>query len=231
MKKIFAIGLSVFVPLSLSFAQPKLKVVEGASFDLGEVFQGEKVERKLTIKNVGSEPLVIERIQPSCGCTATLLADKNVNPGKTTSLSITFDSKNFSGPVHKTVSIFSNDPDSATKEIVFTANVARALESTPPYFYFRPSTMDTTLSSYVVLKNVSDKPIEIRAVLCDEPGAKFDLRQKKLSQGESTQLSLTFTPSRTGYIYRDIVINTSHPKQPQFVIKLVCNVQGAKKTK
>jgi hypothetical protein len=228
MKKNFVVCCAFLLISNLAFAQPKLRIVEGSKFDLGEVFQGEKIEHKLTLKNVGDKPLVIEKVQASCGCTATLLADKTVKPRKTTSLSITFDSKTFSGTVHKSVSVFSNDPDTASREITFTANVIRVLESNPPYIYFPPSKLDTTLKNTVVLKNVSGKPIEILGVTCDEPGVEIELRKKELDSGEATLLSITFTPSRLGYIYKDVIVKTSHPKQPQFTMKLVCNVQAKK---
>ncbi len=229
MKKVFVLWFSVLVPLSISFAQPKLQVVEGSTLDLGEMFQGEKVERNLTIKNVGNKPLVIDRVQASCGCTATLLADKNVEPGKTTSLLVSFDSKNFSGIIHKSVSIFSNEPDSATREIRFTANVTRLLESSPPIFSLSTTRTDTTLTSSVLLKNLSNKSIEILGITCDEPGTKFNLKKKELNPGEAVQLTLTFTPSRIGYVYKQVVVKTSHPKQAQFTMYLVCNVQASRK--
>lgn len=228
MKKLSMLSLLVLLVLTSSFAKPKIKILGGASFDFGEIYKGEKVERKVTVKNIGNQMLVINKVQASCGCTAALLSDKNVKPGKTTSLSITFDSKSFSGEVHKNVLVYSNDPRDSSVEIKFTAKIIQVLEATPPYFYFMPGRLDSTMTSSVILKNLSNEPVDILSVTCAEPLARFELRKNKLAPGEATQLFLSYTPSKIGSVYKDVVIKTSHPKQPELTMKLVCNVRKPK---
>lgn len=228
MKRILTLALFVAAAVCTGHAQPKLEVVGADSFSFGDLYKGEKVDRKVTLRNTGSQPLVIERVQASCGCTAVLLADKNVEPGKTTSVSISFDSKSFAGPVHKNVFVLSNDPRVPSKEIKFSARVIQVLEAQPPYLYFKPSRLDSTLSTYTVLKNLSDQTVEILGVTSDESGAKFNLRKNTLAPGEMTQLAVTFTPTKAGYVYKDVVIRTSHPKQSELTLKLVCNVLASR---
>lgn len=228
MKQLSIFTIACFSSFGLLFAQPKIEIVGGDSFNFGELYKGEKVERKVTIKNAGKETLLIERVHASCGCTAALLADKNVAPGKTTALSISFDSKNFSGEQRKNVFVYSNDPSASAKEITFTAKVIQVIEATPPYFYFMPGKVDSTMENSATLKNISDKPVEILSVTSVDPLAKFALRKNKLAPGESTQLSVTFTPSKIGYVSSDVLVKTSHPKQPEFAMKLVCNVRRPK---
>ena len=72
-------------------------------FDLGKIDRGVVAKKELTIKNAGTEKLVLGNVEVSCGCTGTVVSNKELLPGDTTSLLITFNSKNFNGPVHKTV--------------------------------------------------------------------------------------------------------------------------------
>jgi hypothetical protein len=228
MKRIISYTFFTIMCSAVLLAQPKITVVGGASFDFGNVFKGEKVERKLTIKNTGNQTLVIDRVQASCGCTATLLSEKEVKPGKTSTLSVGFDSKNFSGVVHKNVHIYSNDVENSSLEVKFTATVLQVLETNPAYFYFPSGKVDSAMTTKVTVKNSGDKVVDILGVSSDDPVASFTLGKKKLQPGESTEIFATYRPSRTGYVSKDVVIKTSHPKQPELAVKLITNVQRAK---
>jgi hypothetical protein len=227
MKKVTCLSTLVLVCTAVLVAQPKIEIVGGESFDFGPLYKGEKAERKVTIKNVGTQPLVIERVQPSCGCTATILEEKNIPPGKTTSLSVGFDSRNFAGEVHKSVAVYSNDPVAPTKEIRFKVFVKEALTASPPYINFMPGRVDSTMTSSTVLKNMSEETIKILSVTANSPDIVLELKKKELAPGESVPLIATFTPSKVGYAYHDVVIKTNHPKQTELTLKLVCNVLRA----
>jgi hypothetical protein len=225
MKTILYLFTLLFINSAVVFAQPKIEIVGGETLDFGAIYKGDKIDRKVTIKNVGTETLVIERVQPSCGCTATLLEEKNIPPGKTTSLSIGFDSKNFTGVVHKSVTVFSNDPTFASKEIRFQASIQEALTVSPPYIFFMPGKVDSTMTSTTTLKNTSDETIKSVSSTVGE--MKFDIKKKSLAPGETTPLTAAFTPTKIGYVNGDIVITTSHPRQKELTIKFGCNVLRA----
>lgn len=227
MKRATSLSTLVLICTMAVLAQPKIEIVGGESMDFGTVFKGEKIERKVKIKNVGTQLLVIERVQPSCGCTATILEEKNIPPGKTTSLSVGFDSKNFGGEVHKSVSVYSNDPSAPGKEIRFKVFVKEALTASPPYIYFMAGKVDSTMTTSTTLKNTTEQDIKILSVTSNAPDVVLDLKKKTLAPGEAVPLVVTFTPSKTGYVNHDITIRTSHEKQPEVTLKLVCNVLRA----
>src|SRR5512135_672795 len=82
---------------SMLHAQPVLKVGEGTSLDFGTIYRGEQFERKLTLKNTGTDTLLLGNVEASCGCTGTMLSSNRLAPGESGSLLIKFNSKNFSG--------------------------------------------------------------------------------------------------------------------------------------
>lgn len=222
------VALLSIIALTAAVAQPKITVVDGTDIDFGDVYQGQKIDRKVTIKNTGDKQLVIDNVQAGCGCTATLLAERNLDPGKTTSLQITFDSKNFWGPTHKDVRVFSNDSAQTPLMIKFSANVLQVLTPNPTYFYFLNGKIDSTMTSTIKLKNASKERIKILEVKSDIEQSAFKLKDKDLKPGEETELTATFTPAKLGYVSRDVTIKTTHPKQPELTIKLFCNVTREK---
>lgn len=228
MSRYFAVLILTSFFVSAAIAQPKIEIVEGAEFSFGEIFRGDKVNKKLTVKNAGDQELIIERVHAPCGCTATLLGDKNVPPGGTTSLSVGFDSKNFSGTVHKDAYVQSNDPTTPSLRIRFSAKILQALEASPAYFYFQEGRVDSTMTTKVKLRNVTDQPIKILEVKTAVPQTKLNVPKKNLKAGEETEITLTFTPSRVGYVNQDVIVKTSHPKQPELALKLMCNVLSTK---
>jgi hypothetical protein len=101
------------------------------SFDFGSVAQGTKVVREIEIKNTGTADLIIQRVSPSCGCTATAVSSPTVKPGASEKIKITFDTSGFFGPKKKTVAIVTNDPENSERVFLLTGNVATGVSTTP----------------------------------------------------------------------------------------------------
>jgi hypothetical protein len=76
------------------------------------------------LTNEGSDTLVVSQVKPSCGCTTVPLPSDRIAPGDSVPLDLTFSSGKMSGVVNKSVSVDSNDPDSARVKVYFTARVA-----------------------------------------------------------------------------------------------------------
>ena len=60
---------------------------------------------------MGNKPLNIKEVKSSCGCTAAVLSSKSLKPGQEGKLNIKFDTKDRSGKVTRTVTVFSDDPE------------------------------------------------------------------------------------------------------------------------
>jgi len=76
--------------------------------DLGTITEGQKMEVSFRFKNVGDKPLVIERVQPSCGCTVADAPKEPIAPGKEGVVKGVFDSNGKVGPNHKTLTVIAN---------------------------------------------------------------------------------------------------------------------------
>lgn len=73
-------------------------------FDFGQVEQG-KATHTFTFKNTGKEPIVIQAVQSSCGCTVPNYSKEPVLPGKKGVVTVTY--KN-AGIISRSVTVVSN---------------------------------------------------------------------------------------------------------------------------
>ena len=91
--------------------------------DLGTITEGQKVEVSFRFKNVGDKPLVIERVQPSCGCTVADPPKEAIAPGGEGVIKGVFDSNGRIGTQHKTMTVFANTAQ--PRDLVFNVIVEK----------------------------------------------------------------------------------------------------------
>ena len=96
---------------------------ETTSKDYGTIKEGQKLEVSFTFKNVGTNPLVIKSVSPSCGCTAAEPPSKPIPPGGSGEITASFDSKDRKGANHKDLFVEANTEGSKTHRLVFDVNV------------------------------------------------------------------------------------------------------------
>lgn len=96
---------------------------EKASYDFGDLAQGEKIEHVFKFTNSGSEPLVITNVEVTCGCTTPRGWPKNpIKPGGTGEITIAFDSTGKIGRQNKVITITSN-AIGASNQVMISGNV------------------------------------------------------------------------------------------------------------
>ncbi len=221
------------LPAVLAFAgattaQPKLQILEGAKFDLGKVDRGTVATKRLTLKNVGNEKLVIGNVEVSCGCTGTVVSSKELKPGDTTSLLITFNSKNFTGQVHKSVWVNANTPEPRTM-IEFSATVMEDLVFSPMQFYFKDAQVERKSTAKITVKNESGKELMITGFRTQLENFTIKYPPKAISPGGSMELTAEFTPKRAMPVLSDgVFITTSSQSQSEVYIYIFGNVKEFK---
>jgi hypothetical protein len=113
---LFAIAISATVflavsnkKLSASSENPKIVFTEDYH-DFGKVEAGPVLEYSFKFTNEGDKPLVIEKVQPSCGCTGATAGEKTeYNEGESGEIKITLNTEGRSGQQHKQVLVYTND--------------------------------------------------------------------------------------------------------------------------
>jgi hypothetical protein len=215
-------------PVTL-YAQPQLKVLEGVSFDLGKVGRGNVSTKRLTLKNMGTDTLKIGQVEVSCGCTGTVVSNKNLGRGDTTSLLITFNSKNFSGPVHKSLTINSNSISAPKTVVEFTANVTEDMTFSSMQFYYKDAEVSRKAYTTVTVKNTSERDLMITGYKTKLEGFVLKYPKSKIAPGESADLIGEYTPAKTVPVLSDgVTISTSSAAQPEVFLYIFGTVKEFK---
>jgi hypothetical protein len=97
--------------------------------NFGNVAEGPTADFTFTFRNTGKEPIILQRVQPACGCTAADYTKEPILPGKTGYVKASYSTQGRPGPFTKTVSVLSN---AGQKTLTFTGNVEKAPTSSVP---------------------------------------------------------------------------------------------------
>jgi hypothetical protein len=229
MKKFLVVALVIALAPLASLAQPQLKVLDGLSFDLGKVGRGSVSTKRLILKNAGSDTLKIGQVEVSCGCTGTVVSNKNLAGGDTTSLLITFNSKNFSGPVHKSVTINSNSVGMPKTIVEFTANVTEDMSFSSMQFYYKDAEVGRKAYTTVTVKNTSENDLLITGYRTKLEGFLLKYPKSKIAPGESADLIGEYTPAKALPVLSDgVTITTSSAAQPEIYLYIFGTVKEFK---
>ena len=93
---------------------------EETEHNFGEIKQGDVVEHTFKFKNTGTQPLVIERVDVTCGCTTPAWTKEPVMPGKTGFVTAKFNSAGKMGQQKKAITVHSNAADGAKYVYIVT---------------------------------------------------------------------------------------------------------------
>ena len=91
----------------------------------GKIQEGQKLDVSFRFKNAGDKPLVITRVQPSCGCTIAEQPTEPVLPQKEGIIKAVFDSDRHVGINNKTLFVFANTKGTQSNELKFSVEVEK----------------------------------------------------------------------------------------------------------
>ncbi len=111
------------------------------TLDLGSFYAGERVERGLSVLNVGSEDLIVSGITVSGAELATAPAGMRIPPGGTRRVTVTFLGQTV-GPYSGELQLLSNDPSTPATRVEVVANVLPA-----PRLYMVPESLQVVLDA------------------------------------------------------------------------------------
>jgi hypothetical protein len=125
MKKLMTLLFIGFVTLSVNaqevkstevVADPNAPVFEFETdvIDYGKIEQNADGVRVFKFKNIGKSPLVISRVQSSCGCTVPKKPSEPIMPGESGEIEVKYDTKRLNG-FSKQITVFSNATEPTKK--------------------------------------------------------------------------------------------------------------------
>jgi hypothetical protein len=205
---------------------PKMVVPEKIK-DTGTVAQGEVVDVNFVLRNEGTEPLQVKAVRPTCGCTVADY-DKEIPAGGQGSVKAKLDTKDFAGPISKSILIMTNDPTEPTVSVVIKANVQPFVEVLPrPLIRFNAVQHEPMTEKVVVVSTDPSRDLKVTKVESSVPF--LDAKVRKLPDSElvpgkpADQFEVTVAmkdDAPVGPVSGQLAIFTDHPKAKEVAVKV-----------
>lgn len=111
-------------------------VCEAPVFTFGTVTPAATVQHDFVVRNAGTAPLVISRVQASCGCIAAQPDATNLAPNATAHVHVTFALQGRQGHQKKSLRVWSNDTQDPYFQLVIEGDTEVTCGCDPPLLNF-----------------------------------------------------------------------------------------------
>jgi len=218
-----SVGLATPKP---SDGGPKIQFAQTA-FDFGRVESGKVVTHDFAFTNTGDRTLQISDVRSSCGCTAATNWARPVEPGKTGTVPVVFNTGGMAGHVAKTLWVLSNDPGRSNVLLQIAAAVWKPIDAVPEIatFIFGPDFQTNQTRAIRLLSNL-DAPVTLSDPVCTNQAFRAEL--KTVREGREYELRVTVVPPLgPGSVVTPITLATSSSKMPVVRVTAYALVQPA----
>ncbi len=203
-------------------------VVPAKIIDVGTVSQGVVADAVFELVNEGDGTLTVKAVRPTCGCTVADF-DREIPAGTTGKVQAKLDTKDFAGPISKSILVMTDDPQMPTVTLVIKADIRPFVEILPrPLVRFNAVLYEPMNQSFIVVGADPEKKIKVLDVESSVPFIKTTLRQlpedelvpgKSPSQFEVT-LSLDEAGAPVGPVNAVLTVKTDLKEAPQVPVKV-----------
>ena len=188
-------------------------------FDFGKIPADTKVSHRFKVTNTGQAALNITRLNPSCGCTSTVLGKWTLAPGESTEVEVNFNPAGFRGVSRKSIQVVSDDPASPTTTLTFEADVVREISPSTDSVFFQDVVRSTPRKASVKLSSGTDKPVVLTEAKA--PGAPY-LTAVLRPEGNDGWVDITLDgrkiPAGKLMGADAVIVRTANPKVPTVVL-------------
>ena len=229
-------GILALAAGAVARAAPRIEFSQN-EWSFGQVWQDDKAEFTLTVKNTGDEDLKIAEVRTTCGCTVAQPKRKVIPPGEFTTISVVYDTKGKQGDVSSKVIVASNDPRPARElgndrrraqpgEAVFRVkgHVKRAIVRNP-LGGLVIKTLDGSpgQSGKVRLENNMDHPMQLK--LRSNTMRELDVEIKEIAPGAIYDIVGTTTRALPYGRYRgQLSFTTGLSREPNYSVSMRVDV-------
>ena len=220
----FGIGiLAVLTTVGLdatSVAQsgPRL-VLSQRDWDFGQIWTGEPCKIEIELKNIGDAPLKILNIKSSCGCTAAEPSKRELAPGETDTMTVTYDTNKNTKLVKQTITLQTNDPVEPEIQFELRGEVWNVFDAQPnaALSFGRVQPTSKKSKAIILTNNLKEKVTPKLGPI--PPGAPFDVKLVEVEPGMKYRLyAQTKPPLKLGNNQFFIMIETGVERLPEMKI-------------
>lgn len=113
---------------SQCFLEENLKLDDPYTWDFGQVKEGSILKHTFILKNESESPLLINKLQTSCGCTASVASNYEIPAGKTSKIQVTFNTKGYLGKVSQYAYVHTNDTKNPIIKLTIKAQILKSIK-------------------------------------------------------------------------------------------------------
>ena len=198
------VSAGVLFPRTALAIGPLLRISE-REINFGRVDQFQQVRQKIIVRNEGDAPLVIMKIDTDCGCTAAVMADSVIAPGREAPVEIAFSTGDRQGEQHKTVTIKTNDPAEPTVRINVISDVVPYVRLSDERVRFAPVHAGEVKTERVRLAADSGFGLKVKSVEPGEPFFTTKAEPDPSADEEAFFVSMTLLPDAPAGPFRKTI--------------------------
>ncbi|HXJ17542.1 MAG TPA: choice-of-anchor D domain-containing protein [Candidatus Polarisedimenticolia bacterium] len=189
-----------------------------SSINFGSLLVGSSGSVSVTLSNPGTAPVAISAasITGSSFSMAGLTVPQSINPGQTSSFTVTF-SPTAAGTASGTVSITSNAPGSPLNISLSGSGTTTQAQLTisPTSVAFSSVNVGSNATQSVTLTNTGNASLNITAATIAGSGYSMSLAAPlTINAGQNTTFTVTFAPASAGSVSGSITITSNAPGSP-----------------
>ena len=213
-------------PVTIGAIGPKIQF-QTPVYDFGKVKSGDPVKYTFIFTNTGDELLILTNVQPSCGCTTAGDWSRQVEPGKTGTIPVQFNSANYGGQVLKTVTVTCNDKTQPSVGLQLKGTVWKPIDVQPQFAVMTiPSDTQSNVTTRVHIVNNMEEAITLSAP--ESSNQKFTAELKTNTVGKDFEMTITASPPfEQPNLQGQITLKTSSTNVPTLSVTAWANVQQA----
>lgn len=204
--------LMILLSISLSGKSENNAAIEfqAKTHDFGELSEGGLATCDFIFTNTGKSPLVIQRVVTSCGCTTPEYPKEPIAAEASASIKVSYNTLNRPGAFHKTITVYSNDPNAPCVVLLITGNViakTKTINEDYPVnmdgfrlkkadIYLSDTKIGNVYTETIEVINTNSKPINVSFYKLPK-FIQATLSKSNLLPNEPGLLTLRYTPALT----------------------------------
>lgn len=223
---VFAAGIVKHKKIEINnlLDEPKI-VFEEQTYNFGKIYIGEIVEHGFKFKNQGSAELLVKNVKSSCGCTAALVSKSHLLKDETGEVQVKFNPGRYVGMVSKSVTVYSNDPESSSVKLTIAGEVIEEVSVNPRLLSFGIIRKGDSSTRSVEVKTIPELKIKVKKV--ESPNPYISFTDNKADKDGTNRFQVTFSNYEyIGKFTGVIFIYTSSNRQERLDIPFSGEVIG-----
>jgi hypothetical protein len=197
---------------------------ESPTYDFGRAMEGEAVKYAYVFTNTGDATLQVSDVR-ACHCLTFSNYSKQVEPGQTGVIPLSFNTSGLNGPVNRSITVVCNDKSNQNAHLLWKGSVWKALEVSPQTAMLNLTADKQRGSQVVRIVNNLEEPVTISEP--ESNNRQFAAELKEIKPGKEFQVTVSSVPPLTaGNLHGEITLKTSSPRVPLIKINTYANVQA-----